>query len=356
MNILQSHLIWINIVLIFIILLIHLRIFQWNTKIISIILFLIGSLCYQFYLLMVLYEMYHYIGWLFFNGMNLISYFFWLFSLSLFNDNFKINQFSISIGILKFFVGNMTLILSYFNSDLKTMFLMQDKTYYLQIPNILFSLILILHSLYIAYKEKDSDLVILRIDVRKFFIFSIGIFIIWVFLYYLVLRPLSFTLIFNLINLFLILFLCILFLIFGYPYLSLLQDNKTSNKKSDKYTQEFSEELLKQIIDMFEIKKIYREEGLTIRKLATYLNIQEYKLRIMIHQGLNYKNFNDLLNTYRIKEAMELLLDPNKSDLSITRIALDVGYPNAAVFNRAFKAFTGTTPSEFRKKPHQFRN
>lgn len=298
---------------------------------------------------MVLYEIYHYIGLLFFNGMNLISYFFWLFSLSLFNDNYKINQFSISIGILKFFVGNMTLILSYLNSDLKSVFLMQDRSYYLQIPNILFSLILILYSLYNAYKEKDSDLVILRIDVRKFFIFSIGLFIIWTFLYYLVLRPISFTVIFNLMNLLLILILCVLFLIFAYPYLSLLQDTKVFTKKQDKYTLEFSEEILKQIIDIFENKKIYREEGLTIKKLSTYLNIHEYKLRIMINQGLNFKNFNDLLNTYRIKEAKELLLDPEKTELSITRIALDVGYPNAAVFNRAFKSFTGQTPSEYRK-------
>jgi AraC-like DNA-binding protein len=240
------------------------------------------------------------------------------------------------------------------NNSLEEVFLLLHKSYYFQVPNILFSFILILHSLYIAYKEKDSDLVILRIDVRKFHIFIIGIFIIWMFLYYLVFRPLSYTEIFNLVNAVLIMILCIVFFLFGYPYLSLLTE-EDNPKKVDKTLQyEFSEDILNKVMEMFEVKEIYKEEGLTIRKLSEYMNMQEYKLRNIINKGLGYKNFNDLLNSYRIKKAKELLLNTNDKDLSITRIALEVGYPNAAAFNRAFKQFTGLTPSEFRKKNDQF--
>jgi AraC-like DNA-binding protein len=240
------------------------------------------------------------------------------------------------------------------NNSLEEVFLLLHKSYYFQVPNILFSFILILHSLYIAYKEKDSDLVILRIDVRKFHIFIIGIFIIWMFLYYLVFRPLSYTEIFNLVNAVLIMILCIVFFLFGYPYLSLLTE-EDNPKKVDKTLQyEFSQDILNKVMEMFEVKEIYKEEGLTIRKLSEYMNMQEYKLRNIINKGLGYKNFNDLLNSYRIKKAKELLLNTNDKDLSITRIALEVGYPNAAAFNRAFKQFTGLTPSEFRKKNDQF--
>jgi AraC-like DNA-binding protein len=236
------------------------------------------------------------------------------------------------------------------NNSLEEVFLLLHKSYYFQVPNILFSFILVLHSLYIAYKEKDSDLVILRIDVRKFHIFIIGIFIIWMFLYYLVFRPLSYTEIFNLVNAVLIMILCIVFFLFGYPYLSLLTE-EDNPKKVDKTLQyEFSQDILNKVMEMFEVKEIYKEEGLTIRKLSEYMNMQEYKLRNIINKGLGYKNFNDLLNSYRIKKAKELLLNTNDKDLSITRIALEVGYPNAAAFNRAFKQFTGLTPSEFRKK------
>jgi len=240
------------------------------------------------------------------------------------------------------------------NNSLEEVFLLLHKSYYFQVPNILFSFILILHSLYIAYKEKDSDLEILRIDVRKFHIFIIGIFIIWMFLYYLVFRPLSYTEIFNLVNAVLIMILCIIFFLFGYPYLSLLTE-EDNPKETDKSLQfEFSQDILNKVMEMFEVKEIYKEEGLTIRKLSEYMNMQEYKLRNIINKGLGYKNFNDLLNSYRIKKAKELLLNTNEKDLSITRIALEVGYPNAAAFNRAFKQFTGLTPSEFRKKNDQF--
>ncbi|GIX41646.1 MAG: transcriptional regulator [Leptospiraceae bacterium] len=349
MKIIQSHLIWINITLICIIILIHIKSFQKNIKMISNLLFLIGILCYHFYWLMLLYQYYSIIGIIFYTGMNLISYFFWLFSLSLFIDYFRINKFHIFVGILKFIVGNITLYLSYKNSPLQDVFLLSNKSYYYQIPNILFSFILILHSLYVAYKEKDSDLVILRIDVRKFHIFIIGIFIIWMFLYYLVFRPLSFTEIFNLMNAIAIMVLCIIFFLFGYPYLPLIiVDDKSRLIDESPQEYEFSQELLDKVIEMFEEKQIYKEEGLTIRKLAQYMNIQEYKLRNIINKGLGFKNFNDLLNTYRIIEAKRLLISNNK--LSITRIALEVGYPNAAVFNRAFKQFTGITPSEYRKR------
>jgi AraC-like DNA-binding protein len=240
------------------------------------------------------------------------------------------------------------------NNSLEEVFLLLHKSYYFQVPNILFSFILILHSLYIAYKEKDSDLVILRIDVRKFHIFIIGIFIIWMFLYYLVFRPLSYTEIFNLVNAVLIMILCIIFFLFGYPYLSLLTEEENPKKVDKTLQYEFSQDILNKVMEMFEVKEIYKEEGLTIRKLSEYMNMQEYKLRNIINKGLGYKNFNDLLNSYRIKKAKELLLNTNDKDLSITRIALEVGYPNAAAFNRAFKQFTGLTPSEFRKKNDQF--
>jgi len=240
------------------------------------------------------------------------------------------------------------------NNSLEEVFLLLHKSYYFQVPNILFSFILILHSLYIAYKEKDSDLEILRIDVRKFHIFIIGIFIIWMFLYYLVFRPLSYTEIFNLVNAVLFMILFIIFFLFGYPYLSLLTE-EDNPKETDKSLQfEFSQDILNKVMEMFEVKEIYKEEGLTIRKLSEFMNMQEYKLRNIINKGLGYKNFNDLLNSYRIKKAKELLLNTNEKDLSITRIALEVGYPNAAAFNRAFKQFTGLTPSEFRKKSDQF--
>ncbi|MEM6644090.1 MAG: helix-turn-helix domain-containing protein [Bacteroidota bacterium] len=55
------------------------------------------------------------------------------------------------------------------------------------------------------------------------------------------------------------------------------------------------------------------------------------------------------INTYRIKEAAGMLEDASKSDVSVLEIAYQTGFNSIAPFNRAFKATTGMTPTEFRR-------
>jgi len=61
---------------------------------------------------------------------------------------------------------------------------------------------------------------------------------------------------------------------------------------------------------LMEDKKIYKQEGLTIRELAELMNEQEYRLRKLINGQLGFRNFNDFLNQYRINDACEILSDP----------------------------------------------
>ena len=49
----------------------------------------------------------------------------------------------------------------------------------------------------------------------------------------------------------------------------------------------------------------------------------------------------------RRERASRLLADTDKT---VRAVALDVGYPDPAVFSRAFKRWTGMTPSQYRKK------
>ena len=93
----------------------------------------------------------------------------------------------------------------------------------------------------------------------------------------------------------------------------------------------------------------YRQEQLTIGALARELNLPEHKLRRLINGALGYRNFTAFLNEYRLAEARIVLSDPQQARKQITEIALDLGYGSVGPFNRAFKAATGTTPSEFRK-------
>lgn len=101
---------------------------------------------------------------------------------------------------------------------------------------------------------------------------------------------------------------------------------------------------------MMDDQKLYRQEGITICDLAEVMDIQEYKLRQLINQQMRYRNFNDFLNGYRIKEACCRLVSQENSQLPVLTIALDAGFRSLSAFNRAFKERTEMTPSQYRKE------
>jgi len=93
----------------------------------------------------------------------------------------------------------------------------------------------------------------------------------------------------------------------------------------------------------------YRIPSLTIATLASQLDTQEHRLRALINKQLGHRNFSSFLNGYRINEAKEKFADRALVDLPILTIAMDLGYGSLAPFNRAFRAETDLTPSDFRK-------
>jgi AraC-like DNA-binding protein len=96
-------------------------------------------------------------------------------------------------------------------------------------------------------------------------------------------------------------------------------------------------------------ERIYRHDNITIGTLATKLKIPEYRLRRLINQRLGYRNFNVFLNEHRIAEAKAALADPSQAEVPVITIAMDAGFQSLGPFNRAFKATTGVTPSEYRR-------
>jgi AraC-like DNA-binding protein len=99
-------------------------------------------------------------------------------------------------------------------------------------------------------------------------------------------------------------------------------------------------------------QRAYRTEDLTVAGLAARLAVPEYRLRRLINQRLGHRNFNAYINAFRLGEAQGVLADPAKRDLPVLTIALDAGFQSIGPFNRAFKAATGLTPTEFRRLKH----
>jgi AraC-like DNA-binding protein len=107
--------------------------------------------------------------------------------------------------------------------------------------------------------------------------------------------------------------------------------------------------VLDAIDNVMTAERAYREPSLTIGALAARLGLLEYKLRRAINQGLGYRNFNVFLNRYRIAQAKAVLADPSEIDAPVLTVAMDCGFQSLGPFNRAFKAETGMTPTEFRR-------
>jgi AraC-like DNA-binding protein len=107
--------------------------------------------------------------------------------------------------------------------------------------------------------------------------------------------------------------------------------------------------LLATLDRLMSVDRLYRQEGLTIGVLAGRLGLPEYRLRRAINRGLGYRNFNEYLNRHRLADAKQALADPAQAAVPVLTIALDSGFQSLGPFNRAFKADTGMTPTEYRK-------
>ncbi len=111
------------------------------------------------------------------------------------------------------------------------------------------------------------------------------------------------------------------------------------------------EERLAQVLERTMVQeRAYRDEGLSVSTLATRLAVPEYRLRRLINQRLGHRNFNAFVNGYRLAEASTALADPKRRELPVLSIALEAGFQSIGPFNRAFKAATGLTPTEFRRE------
>jgi AraC-like DNA-binding protein len=124
---------------------------------------------------------------------------------------------------------------------------------------------------------------------------------------------------------------------------------KTASRATGSVLPALDRDLLRRLEQFMTVDRVYRQEGMTIGALAARLKVPEHRLRQAINEGLGYRNFNAFLNHYRIEEAKAALADPDQQEVPVLTIAMDAGFQSLGPFNRAFKADTGATPTEFRR-------
>jgi AraC-like DNA-binding protein len=129
----------------------------------------------------------------------------------------------------------------------------------------------------------------------------------------------------------------------------------TSNEVKDipKYaastlTEEESSALTDKLSGYMKTEKPYLDPDLSIKELAEKIESNVKDLSQIINNNLGLRFF-DFVNKYRIQDAVLLIKNPPDPKMTILEVMYEVGFNSKSSFNTAFKKFTGTTPSEFKK-------
>ncbi len=109
--------------------------------------------------------------------------------------------------------------------------------------------------------------------------------------------------------------------------------------------------LKKQLVELFEVTKIYRHTDLRITTVSSSLNTNRTYVSRLINDEFGI-NFNEYVNIYRIQEAKQLLSSKDNMAYTMEYIAEKSGFGSVASFSRVFKEFERITPGKYRME-HQ---
>jgi len=140
-----------------------------------------------------------------------------------------------------------------------------------------------------------------------------------------------------------------------YGYL-LLQESlpvekpQTAEKYSDsKLNKKEIVTIRQKLLNQVEGKKLYLNGDLKLEDVAEEIHVTPHQLSQVINVEFN-SNFNEFINSFRVKEAQILLTSEGYDAYSLEGIAMESGFNNRTSFYRVFKKHTGTTPAQFKKE------
>ena len=111
----------------------------------------------------------------------------------------------------------------------------------------------------------------------------------------------------------------------------------------------FVEESMTKLKYLTEIEKVYCDADITLQSLAEKMSIAPYQLSQLLNEKLD-RHFADFINWHRIEEVKSILGSPGGARRKISAIAIEVGFNTMVAFYRAFKKYTDTTPTLYKKE------
>lgn len=116
------------------------------------------------------------------------------------------------------------------------------------------------------------------------------------------------------------------------------------------FTELHMQQLAKKMEALMQDKAMYLNSKLSVDDVAEGLGVKSHQISQTLSSLIN-ENFNDYINKYRIDHAKFLLKSKSHAVYTIEAIALESGFNNTVTFYSAFRKYTQTTPSKYRKDP-----
>jgi len=92
--------------------------------------------------------------------------------------------------------------------------------------------------------------------------------------------------------------------------------------------------------------KLYLDNELSLPQLAESISVSVHDLSYLLNDRMGV-NFFEFVNTYRVEEAKQIMLDDKYKHLNILGVAFNSGFNSKTTFNTVFKKQTGLSPSQF---------
>lgn len=124
--------------------------------------------------------------------------------------------------------------------------------------------------------------------------------------------------------------------------------NKKSNKSILNSNRELKQKLIQDLEEFSKNREALCNNDITLSFLAKKLNTNQKYLSLVINEYYNC-NFSTFLNERRIRESCLMLTESTYKNYSIEAISKEAGFTSKSAFNKAFKKYTGLTPSVFQK-------
>lgn len=109
------------------------------------------------------------------------------------------------------------------------------------------------------------------------------------------------------------------------------------------------EELYERIMEKFVVEKKYRDPSYSTIEMAKELGTNVRYISAAINMRFQ-DNYSQLVNDFRIREAMYLLRNYQSRHLNMEQIGQKVGFVNRQSFYAAFYRRNGITPRQYRQE------